>query len=67
MNIVVNNTPESVSSSQKLYDLLLRHELSEKQGIAVAVNNAIVPKADWGTKELFENDKVTILLATQGG
>ena len=67
MNIFVNNTPETISSAQKLYDLLLRHKLNEKQGIAVAVNNAVVPKLDWGNQELFENDKVTILLATQGG
>ena len=67
MNILVNNISETLPAGHTLSDLLMLHELREKQGMAIALNNTVVPRAEWERQELFENDKVTILLATQGG
>lgn len=67
MNITVNNKAENIVSSEKLGDLLHRIHLAEKKGIAVAVNNEVVVKANWGKHTLKENDKITIIQATQGG
>ncbi len=67
MNITVNNKAENIVSSEKLGDFLLRIHLAEKKGIAVAVNNEVVIKANWGKHTLKENDKITIIQATQGG
>lgn len=36
-------------------------------GIAVAVNQEIVPKENWETTVLKNNDNVLIIQATQGG
>lgn len=41
--------------------------LSDTKGTAVAVNNSVVPKAEWETMQLSENDKVLLIKATQGG
>lgn len=36
-------------------------------GIALAVNEEIVPKSDWEKFALKENDRILIITATQGG
>ncbi|WP_184583354.1 sulfur carrier protein ThiS [Lipingzhangella halophila] len=36
-------------------------------GIAVAVNDEVVPKASWADTEVTENDRVDVLTAVQGG
>ena len=38
-----------------------------REGIAVAVNETVVPKAQWDSFELQPNDKVLVIKATQGG
>lgn len=67
MNVIVNSKTETTESQDKLFGLLARLNLSEKQGIAVAVNNTVVSKTNWNNYELKENDKITIIRATQGG
>jgi sulfur carrier protein len=37
------------------------------KGIAIAVNQEIVPKANWATHLLNPGDYITIIKATQGG
>lgn len=36
-------------------------------GVAVAVNDAVVPRATWTTTELGDGDRVEVLTAVQGG
>ncbi|HYG49896.1 MAG TPA: sulfur carrier protein ThiS [Flavobacteriales bacterium] len=69
MEITINNQLKSLQgetglSLQQLLDL----EIPGKQkGIAVAVNNRVVPKAQWSTTLLSPNDSLLIIKATQGG
>jgi sulfur carrier protein len=67
MNIFVNNKTEITAAEIKLSDLLVNINLFEKKGIAVAVNNTVVQKNNWSNHQLKENDKITIIHATQGG
>ena len=46
---------------------LEQNGIQNPKGIAVAVNNSVVPKAEWQKKVLNENYKITIIKATQGG
>ncbi|GAA4169308.1 sulfur carrier protein ThiS [compost metagenome] len=47
---------------------LLQTELSGKtQGIAVALNNCVVPKDNWTATVLQPNDHILLITATQGG
>lgn len=66
MYITVNNRPETLAGN-RLTDLLLQLGLAGKRGIAVAVNNTVIPKQDWAQCCLRQNDKVTIIRPTQGG
>jgi len=46
---------------------LLKHTNSAIDGIAVAINNEIISKSNWETKQLLNNDNILIIQATQGG
>ena len=67
MNILVNNKPYELVSDASLSYLLTQLGLADAKGIAVAVNNQIVHKHSWDSCTLIENNKITIIRATQGG
>ena len=67
MQLTVNNELFPFPASAALKDLLAELNLSEKKGIAVAVNNVIIAREIWKTHLLKENDHITIIQATQGG
>ncbi|HSI91461.1 MAG TPA: sulfur carrier protein ThiS [Adhaeribacter sp.] len=67
MEISVNHAPQSVTDNCSLQQLLEIIMPSQQKGFAVAVNNAIVPKAEWAGYLLDPLDKVLIIRATQGG
>lgn len=66
MKVQVNNKEMSFDSSLDLNRLAGRLELPEK-GIAIAVNNRLVPRAEWESYLLQENDSVVIIRAACGG
>ncbi|MDO7845286.1 sulfur carrier protein ThiS [Hymenobacter sp. M29] len=63
----VNNSPQETPDSQTLTQLLAGLALAGQRGLAVAVNDEVVPRAAWEAHELREHDRVTIIRATQGG
>jgi len=67
MNVFVNNEPKEVQNQTTINQLLTDLNLNSAKGIAVAVNNQVVPKLTWEKFNVTENDKVTIIKATQGG
>ena len=67
MDIFVNNQNCSLQTGVKLIAALEKNGVTSQRGIAVAVNNTVIPKAEWHNKVLNEHDKITIIKATQGG
>lgn len=67
MTVFVNNTPINLTTVATLHQVLEQQHLYVLRGIAVAVNNNVIPKAEWQQKVLANNDKITIIRATQGG
>lgn len=51
----------------KLQQLLEDQQLHQKRGIAIAVNNQVIPKTAWESFALQENDKILVIQASQGG
>ncbi|QGK75675.1 sulfur carrier protein ThiS [Flavobacterium sp. SLB02] len=51
-------------SIQSLLDLEIPHK---QNGIAVAINNTVVPKINWNQHLVRETDEILIISATQGG
>lgn len=46
---------------------LLQQLNSPLKGIAVAIDQNIIPNANWKTQQLVNQDRVLIIQATQGG
>ena len=66
MEIIFNNQAHQISQSS------LQHILNELVGnqqksIAVAVNERVVPKSEWDSYLLQQNDNVLVIKATPGG
>ncbi|MTI22064.1 sulfur carrier protein ThiS [Fulvivirga sp. RKSG066] len=66
MQVYLNDTPISITAS-KLFEVLKSQALETKKGIAVAVNDEVIHRTDWETKQLKENDRILVITATQGG
>jgi sulfur carrier protein len=67
MNICVNDRSHAVAERATLTHLLGELGLAERKGVAVAVNDAVVPRFTWVSHALAEGDRVLVIQATQGG
>ena len=67
MNVFINNEKREIINHLNLTQLLSDIKLNSSKGIAVAINNEVIPKSGWEKYLLNENDKVTVIRATQGG
>lgn len=68
MELTINNRTKNFTQSMLTIQALLDIEAPAKQkGIAVAVNNNVIPKADWDNYTLSPTDQILIISATQGG
>lgn len=67
MNIIINNNKIELPEKSTLSFALKQTEIINFKGIAVAVNNNVIPKLNWDNHILSDNDKVIIIKATQGG
>ena len=65
MKIRLNGTDAQTSASTVA--ALLEELQFAPQGVAVAVNEAVVPRARHGEHRLEEGDRVEIIRAVQGG
>lgn len=68
MQISLNSEPKLLTQQYTVLTFLC-HELNqtEFQGIAVALNNSILPKAKWDVTYLKEGDQLLLVRAAQGG
>jgi len=60
------NKEKYISKASILEDILGELDISLK-GIAVAINDEVVSRMAWKETQIHENDKITIIRATQGG
>lgn len=68
MELKINNQTKQFATGSLTVQALLDLEIPEKQnGIAIAVNNTVIPKTDWNSHNLNETDDILIISATQGG
>ncbi len=67
MNIFVNNKKQAIKNDTTVRSLLEEMQLSDKKGIAVALNQKVVPRNKWNQINLEENDNILLIKASQGG
>ncbi|MBN4051372.1 sulfur carrier protein ThiS [bacterium AH-315-M05] len=67
MNITINKDPKTIDTDSHLLQLLESVKLIDQKGVAIAVNDQVITRGNWEQFKLKENDKITIIKATQGG
>ena len=67
MTIFINDEPTEFEQSPSILKILTHHQVVELQGIAVAINDEVIPKANWEKTVLLKNDRLMLIRATQGG
>ncbi len=67
MDIFFNNHLQQIQEQTSILHLLDQLMSNKQNGIAVAINETVIPKGQWDTYVLQPNDKVLVIKATQGG
>ncbi len=65
--IYINDKPHPFEQSQTLSELLDALNIDDSKGIAVALNNNVVPREKWDKYIINDNDKLLLIKAAQGG
>lgn len=66
VRITVNGQAETFPADTTLGAVITRLR-PERTGIAAAIGDAVVPRAEWDSRPLRDGDEVEILTAVQGG
>jgi sulfur carrier protein len=68
MNAVVNGDRTQLPEALTVAELVVRLGHDPRGfGIAVALNGEVLPRSDWPATIVREEDKVEVLIASQGG
>jgi|YNPMSStandDraft_2_1061718.scaffolds.fasta_scaffold05149_4 sulfur carrier protein len=68
MTITINGKIFEIAPHLSLAQLLKQHGITaDQKGIAVALNDEVVMKSQWGKIIVQEGDRLEIVRATQGG
>jgi sulfur carrier protein len=68
MKLKINNQTKHFTTDSLTVQELLDLEIPTKQnGIALAINNTVIPKSLWNSHSIQETDDILIISATQGG
>ena len=68
MTITLNGNPTKVAENITIKELLNQTEgIEDRKGVAVAVNDDVVPRAEWETRKIEEGARVEVIQAVQGG
>lgn len=66
ITVNVNNQNHSFNEPVKLQELLEQLEV-QNSGIAVAVDNLVIPKTFWAETSIQDGSSILIIQAAQGG
>lgn len=66
MQVWINDKPQEIDNSANLAAIIADLSLPQ-HAVAVAVNDAIIPRDSWSDVSLKENDRVAVFQAIAGG
>ena len=69
LDIILNGKESTLENVSTLADLLVEIDIDpvSSRGVAVAINEEIVRRPDWNTRQLQSGDEVELVTARQGG
>lgn len=65
--ITVNEQARPLAAGATVARLAGDLGLEHRRGVALAVNGAVVPRAQWPSRPLAPGDRILVIQATQGG
>ena len=67
IEVSINQKQYSFPELGTLADVLPLLEIRQPDGIAIALNEVVIPRSEWAKQVLRERDRVFVIRATQGG
>jgi sulfur carrier protein len=67
VSVYVNDSPRSVPVGTTLAALILEVSPRGDRGVAVAINDSVVPRAAWANRALADGERILVIQASQGG
>ena len=67
IEVSINQQPFSFPDSGTLADVLPLLQILQADGIAIALNEIVIPRGEWERHVLQAEDRVFVIRATQGG
>ena len=67
MEVQINQNTYSFTAVKTIDEVLEQLDLPRHKGVAIAVNNAVVPQHQWADYTLKNEDKVLLIKASAGG
>jgi len=65
--VSINQKKFQLPEDGTLADILPLLQIVQTDGLAIAVNEVVIPKGEWAGYVLREQDRVFVIRATQGG
>ena len=65
--VSINQQSFQLPEDGRLADVLPLLKVVQADGIAIAVNEVVIPRGEWMGYRLQEGDRVFVIRATQGG
>ena len=66
ITIELNNAAYRVEKKHTIHSFLTQHKI-DTQGCALAMNNQIIPRAEWQTRGLSDGESISLFQAIAGG
>ncbi|QNL51198.1 sulfur carrier protein ThiS [Olivibacter sp. SDN3] len=66
MEVIINQEVFNIQNDS-LIEALRIYGLQETSGIAIAVNDHVIPKSSWNSFQVHPQDNIIIIRAAQGG
>lgn len=67
MDIFINNQKHTVAEKCTLQTIITIQLGDRQKGVAVAINDTVIPRSNWEKQAIQLNDHILIIKASQGG
>lgn len=67
MELIINGERQQMEALDSLGQVLKALDVPAKRGVAVALNESVVPRGQWDDQPVTDGDRIEIIRATQGG
>jgi sulfur carrier protein len=67
IEVSINQKGYSIPETGTLVDVLALLQIVQADGIAIALNEEVIPRGEWAEHVLRPRDRVFVIRATQGG